>query len=69
MKRPMKPRQVTKFIERVTNSVNQAVKESAQVYVEYYDDEYRVARTVEAQSIRMEQTEHGPLKIIISEQI
>lgn len=69
MKPKIKPGQLISFIERVMGNVNTGVKKAAEVYVEYYDEQHSVHRIVPAASVRMTQTEHGPMKFIISENV
>ncbi len=54
------------YILRVTGSSTAGQKKASQVYLEYYDDNYMTHRKVKAKSMRVEQSEHGPLTLIIS---
>jgi len=45
----------------------QGVKDAAEIHIEYYDRDRGVSYTQPAKSVRMQATEHGPVKIIISE--
>jgi hypothetical protein len=67
----MGPKRLIKFMKRILSGLSQAsavgVANSAEVHLEYMDGTYQVYRTVTAKSVRQEQTEHGPIKIIISE--
>ncbi len=56
------------YILRVTGSSTAGQKKASQVYVEYYDDNYQTYRRRPALSMRVEQTEHGPITLIVSEQ-
>lgn len=59
---------LSEYINRITRDTSAGAKKASRVYVEYYDDSYQTHRRRPAQSVRMEQTEHGPLTLIISEQ-
>jgi hypothetical protein len=67
----MGPKRLMKFVKRILIGLSQSsasgVANSAEVHLEYMDGTYQVYRTVAAKSVRQEQTEHGPVKIIISE--
>ena len=63
------PGQLLSFVERVISHVKPGVRSAAEVWVEYHDENYNTHRMVQASSIRMMQSEHGPMKIIISESL
>ncbi len=54
------------YILRVISGSTAGQKRAAQVEIEYYDEDYRVRRRSKAKSIRVEQSEHGPLTLVIS---
>lgn len=67
MSKTLKPQRLTDFIGRVLRGLKAPVINAAEVYIEHYDDDYRSTRRSAAQSVKMEQSEHGPVKIIISD--
>ena len=56
------------YILRVTGSSTAGQKKASEVHLEYWDADYRSHRKVKARSMRVEQSEHGPLTLIISEE-
>jgi hypothetical protein len=56
------------YILRITGGMTPGQKKAAEVEVEYHCETYSTRRRIKAKSMRIEQTEHGPLILIISEQ-
>jgi hypothetical protein len=64
---PLTPRQLQKFIDRCLEGANYNVRNAAQIHIEYWDDDLQTHRRVPAYFLSMEQTEHGPKTIVVSE--
>lgn len=67
MSKTIKPERLTDYIHRIMRGFTQGVKDAAEIHIEYYDRDRGVSYTQPAKSVRMQATEHGPVKIIISE--
>ncbi len=55
------------YILRVTGSSTVGQKKASQVEIEYYDERHRTFCRLNAKSMRVEQSEHGPLTLVISD--
>ena len=67
MSKPLKPKRLIEFIDRMLSRRPQGVIDAAEIHIEYYDYRHDVRHVVPAVGMRIEATEHGPVKIIISE--
>ena len=63
----LKPKSLIDFVDRTLNGRNPGTIKAAEVWIEYYDHDHMNTRCRPAGAIRMEQSEHGPVKIIISD--
>ena len=63
----LKPKSLIDFVNRTLTGRSSGVTNAAEVWIEYYDDDRMVTHRKAAHSIKMEQSEHGPAKIIISD--
>lgn len=56
---------VLEYILKVTKHCSDGVKNSSEVIVEYYDRDHLCHRRYITTSLMIEQTEHGPLTLVI----
>ena len=63
----LKPKSLVEFVDRILTGRSAGVIKGAEVWIEYYDNDLMTTRRRAAHSIKMEQSEHGPAKIIISD--
>ena len=67
MSKAIKPERLTDYISRILRGFPQGVKDAAEIHIEYYDDDRMTTCRKAAKSMRMEASEHGPVRIILSD--